>query len=167
MASRWLRYLSSAFGLAAARINGRYEHAYPLAAQMIAATWTLPNGRMAMPALLSNYTDAPFLGEQCILYCLTRRPHPGVSSTSGGRLPLIVLLILFAYVACAAALSIRTLLVVRGAALHPPRYPRLQALGWTVTLTTCAILLYLELTVPLLIGLSVWFAFPITLWRRR
>jgi hypothetical protein len=78
---------ASAFGLAAARIMGRFDRAWPLAAQTIVFSWPLPDGTLLMPRVLSNAAHAPHLGEACILYTLTRRTAPGMIRRTGGSLP--------------------------------------------------------------------------------
>ena len=97
---------ASAFGVAAARSVGRYDHAYPLAAQMLAASWPLPDGTLLLPRILSNSIDAPHLGEACILYNLTRQPAEGMPITTGGRIPLLVYAILAAYLLGAMVLML-------------------------------------------------------------
>jgi hypothetical protein len=87
-----------AFGVGAARVNGHFEHAWPLTAEMLATSWPLPTGGQMLPRLLSNAADAPFLGESGILFNLTRLPGEGLPVTSGGRLPKFVLLFLAAQV---------------------------------------------------------------------
>ncbi|MDZ4198399.1 MAG: hypothetical protein U1E27_03845 [Kiritimatiellia bacterium] len=80
---------ASAFGVAASRILGRFDRAWPLAAQMIVFGWPLPNGDLLTPRILSHAAHAPYLGEACILYNLTRRAAPGMTPQTGGRLPPI------------------------------------------------------------------------------
>lgn len=77
----------SAFGVGAARANGRFDHAYPLALEMLATSWALPGGTLVGPRALSDATDAPLIGEACILFNLTRRAAPGVEIRSGGGIP--------------------------------------------------------------------------------
>jgi len=108
-----------AFGAGAARVNGRFDHAYPLAAQMIAASWPLPNGTLLMPRVLSNGVDAPYLGEAAMLYCLTRRPAPGVSSKTGGALTAFVYLLLCAYFGIGTALVLLGYVRLRRARKRP------------------------------------------------
>ena len=43
-----------AFGIGAARSMGRFDHAYPLAAEAIVGSWPLPNGTLVVPRMLSN-----------------------------------------------------------------------------------------------------------------
>src|SRR6185436_14661586 len=87
-------FASCAFGIGAARANGHFEHAFPLTAELFAASIPWPNGSLALPRLLSNATDAPYLGEAGILYNLTRQPAKDVNLTSGGRIPGLVPLLL-------------------------------------------------------------------------
>jgi len=70
---RGFGFAASAFGLAAARAHGRFDHAYPLTLEMVAASWPLPNGALLVPRLLSDAADAPLLGEAGILFTLTQR----------------------------------------------------------------------------------------------
>ncbi len=87
-----------AFGLGAARKNGRFDRAYPLAAEMLVTLGQLPNGVLAVPRLLSNLGDAPMLGEAALLWQLTIQPEAGVKIRSGGRVPWYVPGVLSAFV---------------------------------------------------------------------
>ena len=70
---------ASAFGIAGARRNGRFDHAWALSTELSAASWTLPGETMVLPRALSHAADAPFLGEAAILDFLTVQPAPGVA----------------------------------------------------------------------------------------
>jgi hypothetical protein len=83
-----------AFGVGAARVNGHFEHAYPLTAEMLVTSWPLPNGTRLFPKLLSNAADAPYLGESAILFNLTRLPAESVTIKTGGSIPRFVLIFL-------------------------------------------------------------------------
>ncbi len=85
---------ASSFGLAAARKQGRFDRAYPLAAEMLATVWELPNGMMAVPRLLSNFTDAPLLGEAAILWQLSTQPEPKWPIKTGGKVPGYVYIVI-------------------------------------------------------------------------
>jgi hypothetical protein len=87
---------ASAFGVGAARKNGRFDRAYPLAAEMLATVGELPNGVLAAPALMSNLSDAPRLGEAAILWQLSIQPEKGARVTTGGSLPGYVYIVLTA-----------------------------------------------------------------------
>lgn len=78
---------ANAFAVAAARANGRFDHAWPLAAQMLTASWPLPGGRLLGARLLSHPEHAPLLGEAAIASFLTEQPAPGVTVKTGGTLP--------------------------------------------------------------------------------
>jgi hypothetical protein len=88
---------ASAFGVAASRLNGRLDHAYPLTAEMITASWPLPDGSLLLPRILSNTAHAPYLGEACILFNLTRRPIASADIKFGGTIPPIVYMALTLY----------------------------------------------------------------------
>jgi hypothetical protein len=83
-----------AFGIGAARRNGRFDRAYPLSGEMIATVWELPNGVLAVPRLLSNFGDAPLLGEAGILWQLTVQPEQGFPIRRGASLPIYVYIVL-------------------------------------------------------------------------
>ena len=85
---------ASAFGVGAARNNGRFDRAYPLAAEMLATVVELPNGVLAMPRLLSNLSDAPMLGEAAILWQLSIQPEKGLPVKTGGSIPAYVYIVL-------------------------------------------------------------------------
>jgi hypothetical protein len=76
-----------AFGVGAARVNGHFEQACPLTAEMLVTSWPLPNGTCLFPRLLSNAADAPYLGEAGILFNLTRMPVEGSPIKTGGSIP--------------------------------------------------------------------------------
>lgn len=87
---RGLGFGASAFGVAAARRNSRFDHAYPLTMEMIALSWPLPTGRLLLPHLVSNTQDAPYLGEVAILFQLSTTPVLGPIQMHQGSLPGIV-----------------------------------------------------------------------------
>lgn len=78
---------ANAFGVAAAKVNGRLDHAYTLAAQVLAASWPLPSGRLLGASILSSAVHAPYLGETCLLFFLSQTPASGVEIRAGGRVP--------------------------------------------------------------------------------
>ena len=81
---------ASAFGIGAARVMGRPDHTYPLAAQAIVASWPLLDGTLLGPRILSNLSDAPYLGEAALLFALTREPVEVSKVIDRGKLPLSV-----------------------------------------------------------------------------
>jgi len=66
---------------------GRPDHTYPLAAQAIVASWPLPDGTLLGPRILSNFSDAPYLGEAALLFALTREPIEATKLIDRGKLP--------------------------------------------------------------------------------
>lgn len=88
---------ASAFGIGAARANGRFGQAYGLSAEALAVSWPLPNGTLLLPRLLSNLSDAPYVGETALLFSLSRRGIVGNPQTGERRLPFSVILILLSY----------------------------------------------------------------------
>jgi hypothetical protein len=89
-------FAASAFGVGAARVNGRFDHAYPLTAEMYVTSWPLPDGTLALPRLLSNAAEAPYLGEAAILFNLTRTPAAGFPAKTGGAIPKFVPIVIAA-----------------------------------------------------------------------
>ena len=89
---------ASAFGIGAARANGKFNHSYPLSAEAIAASWPLPHGTLLLPKLLSNVSDAPFIGETALLFNFTRQTIPTeTASATNSKLPLFVYLCISMY----------------------------------------------------------------------
>jgi len=136
---------ANAFGLAAAKINGRLDHAYTLGSQIIAATWPLPHGSLLGPRILSSQGHAPYLGEACILFFLSQTPHEGAKIVTGGHMPGCVIIGYVFYFGTGLAL-----LLIAG--LGAWRYrrvtaqsdfpcPRLQFAIWAVLLISAVVLL--------------------------
>ncbi len=88
---------ASAFGIGAARANGRFDHAYPLTTEAIVLCWPLPDGTLAWPRFLSNGTHASYLGEASLLFSLTRMPNQNTKITICNKSPFFVHLILAVY----------------------------------------------------------------------
>ena len=100
---------ASAFGIGAARSMNRFDHAYALSAEALASSWPLPDGSLLIPRLVSNATDAPYVGEAALLFSFTRMPFNSplnqgreAQLTSPHSLPLIVYLIAAAFALLAA-----------------------------------------------------------------
>ena len=81
---------TTAFSIGAARVNGRFDHAYPLSAETVALSWPLPDGTLLLPRTLSSSLDAPYVGEAAILFNLTRRTPDAMPKIRGGTLPPVV-----------------------------------------------------------------------------
>lgn len=87
---------ATAFGIGAARANGRFDHAYAMTAEAIVLSWPWPNGTLAGPRILSNMAHAPYLGESALLFAMTRTPPQGTTLITGGRIPALVYAVLAA-----------------------------------------------------------------------
>jgi hypothetical protein len=137
---------ASAFGLGAARANGRFDHAYPLGAEMLVAVWTLPDGRLLLPRMLSNMGDAPLLGEAAILFSMTRQPADGLPEIRGGRIPSVVYAAVSAYFLIGAALVLTQLAVLKRWRRRRHQYSlplaMVQVPVWVVV-TACGIVVFL------------------------
>ncbi|MCB9656813.1 MAG: hypothetical protein R3B40_22290 [Polyangiales bacterium] len=106
---------ASAFGIAAARRNGRLDQAYTLTAEMFATGWPGRDGSLSIPGLVSH-PAAPLLGESALAYFLTLQPAPGVPVVAGGRVTPLVWGSLLVYLAL-FALTLRIAYALR------PRVP--------------------------------------------
>jgi hypothetical protein len=139
-------FAASAFGIGAARVNGRFDHAYPLTAELYAASWPLPDGTLALPRLLSNAADAPFLGEASILFNLTRSPAPGFILKTGGAIPTVVFIgiavqfLLGIGLLILSLLSLRRWLRKRGEMVVS--FPQVQFKVWLALLGTALVLFF-------------------------
>jgi hypothetical protein len=89
---------ASAFGIAASRAQGRYDHTRALAAQALVASWPLPDGTLLGPRLLSQFSEAPYLGEATLLFIFAHRSPVPVAATAQGKLPRSVFLGLLLYI---------------------------------------------------------------------
>ncbi len=83
---------ASAFGLGAARANGHFAQAYPLGAEALLFSWPLPNGTLVLPKMLSNISQAPYLGETALLFIFTRTPVNEIQTSEANNLPFIIYL---------------------------------------------------------------------------
>jgi len=87
------------FGVGAARANNRFDHAWPLGAEVLVMSWPLPDGTLFSARLLSNTANAKYLGETALLYSFTRTPVSIAVISRGGMLPAFVYYGLGAYLA--------------------------------------------------------------------
>lgn len=125
-----------AFGIGAARANGRLDHAYPLTAEMLITAWPLPDGTLACPRMLSNAVDAPYLGEAGVLFALTRMPAAGTTLITGGHLPGFFYLGLSLYLGVGLLILLGTWRGLRRWRRQPSEVPweRGQAVLWAFLL---------------------------------
>jgi hypothetical protein len=124
---------ASAFGIGAARKNGRFDRAYPLTAEMLVTVGELPNGILAMPRLLSNLSDAPMLGEAAILWQLSIQPEKGFPTKTGASIPAYVYLVLISSLVFGTWRILAAIYSFRQAQRGPEPHvwtPRLQLVAW-------------------------------------
>jgi hypothetical protein len=90
----------NAFAVAAARRNGRFDHAFTITAQVLTACWPLPDGTQLGPRAISLFAGnhAPYLGESGIMFFLTQNPKDGMPVVTGGHLVGSVYLGLLFYI---------------------------------------------------------------------
>ncbi|NLE57555.1 MAG: hypothetical protein GX616_04290 [Planctomycetes bacterium] len=157
-------FAACAFGVGAARANGRFDHAWPLSAEMLVTCWPLADGTLAGPRILSNAVDAPYLGEAGILFNLTRQTAAGRSIVTGGRLPGFFHIVLGLYLVVGTAAVVWT---VRGLRRWRQRMSkryvplaRIQFCIWAALLAAGVILLILGRTLPGLVALLVALLLP-------
>jgi hypothetical protein len=137
---------ANAFGVGAARVNGRFDHAWPLAAEMLTTSWPLLDGTLVIPRILSNTVNAPYLGEAGILYNLTRQPASGFPVIKGGSVPAYVYIVLSVALIFGSLVIVVTILRLRRwrrSPPPPPRAPLLQCALWVfliVSVIVCACL---------------------------
>jgi len=141
-----------AFGVGAARAMGRFDHAYPLAAQAIVGSWPLPDGTLLGPRVLSNLSDAPYLGEAAVLFALTRKPV-GLNVTAGREsLPWFVYAGILLGLSFGASEALAALRKARRwhkheARLSVPFATAQVALWWALMI--CALLTWFMLSIPI------------------
>jgi hypothetical protein len=135
---------ATAYGVGAARVNGRLDQAFPLAAQMIAGSWPLPDGTLLLPRLLSQGIHAPHLGEAAIVFNLVQRPVYDEIAPATGGLPPLVYAVCAMYIGTALILCFAVLRDIRRGhkVNHSAKHPRLQLALWGMLWTT---------------GLTLWF----------
>jgi hypothetical protein len=88
--------IASAFGIGAAKTVGRIDHAAPLTMEIVACSWPTPFGPL-VPGLMGRLTVKSWsLGEEALLFSMTRPTHGGERVSFEGSAPPIV----WALVAC-------------------------------------------------------------------
>ncbi len=125
---------ASAFGIGAARVNGRFDQAYPLSAEALIISWPLSNGTLLGARALSNLSDAPFIGETALLFNMSRPTITDIHVSGNDKLPRVVYLGLSLYAFAGLiiiAVAIRAIQRwrTRSSNLQFPQ-PRLQLMGW-------------------------------------
>jgi hypothetical protein len=153
-----------AFGVGAARVNGHFEQAYPLTTEMLVTSWPLPNGTLLFPRLLSDATEAPYIGEAGILFNLTRLPPEGTPIKTGGSIPGFVLIFLTIQLGIGLILLAAPILSLRQwqkcYSSLVIRQPRIQLGIWVGLLLVTAIILLCGKTLVAMLPLVCTQLFP-------
>ncbi len=126
---------ASAFGIGTARTYGRFDQAYPLSAEALAASWPLPDGTRLGPRMFSNLSDAPYVGEAALLFSFTRASLIADRVSADGYIPASVYAGILFYVVCGAFLAWRGVFLLKrwskGAGCPIPQ-AKLQLALWIV-----------------------------------
>jgi hypothetical protein len=160
---------ASAFGIGAARKNGRFDRAYPLAAEMLATVSELPNGVLAMPRLLSNLSDAPMLGEAAILWQLSIQPEKGFPLKTGGSVSAYVYIVLISVFFLGTWRILASIYSFREARRGPePEVwaPKLQLSAWALLVLGSAVSFWLGHGLMSMAMLVIAVMLPVTKRRR-
>jgi len=162
---------ASAFGVGAARVMGRSDQAYKLATETLAVSWPLPGGMLLAPRVLSNVSDAPYLGEAATLFAFTRRSLVPTQGDSRAKLPAAVyaalggLLLLGAGEIWMAVRKLRQWRTNDRRRIVP--CPRHQALVWGILLVAAAATWVLFSPVVGLVLLLAALTLPLSVQRRK
>jgi hypothetical protein len=103
---------ASAFGIGTTRTYGRFDQAYPLSAEALAASWPLPDGTRLGPRMFSNLSDAPYVGETAMLFSLTRQPIVEGGAPADGYIPASVYFGILFYLVCGGLLIWRAIFLL-------------------------------------------------------
>ena len=126
---------ANAYGVAAARANGRFDDAWTLSAQVLAAAWPLPGGTWLGARILSNAAHAPYLGEANLLFLFTTMPAADMPIRTGGYMPLFVYGCILLYFGLGLAVLIASIRSLRNAPAMPiPPRCSIQLSLWLVLL---------------------------------
>lgn len=138
---------ASAFGIGTTRTYARFDQAFPLSAEALVASWPLPDGTLLGPRMLSNLSDAPYVGEAALLFSLTRQPIIDYFVPAEPYIPASVYFGLMFYLICSGLLMWRAILVnkrwnrLKGT---PIAQPLLQLILWAVLFITGLFLITLS-----------------------
>jgi len=134
---------ASAFGIGAARTHGRFDQAYPLSAEALAAAWPLPDGTLLGPRMFSNLSDAPHVGETALLFSFTRQPIVKGGTPADGYVPAAVYFGILFCLVCGGVLLWRAVFLIkrwRKLAEIPIPQPKLQLFLWAAFFATGVIM---------------------------
>src|SRR5512135_999459 len=135
---------ASAFGIGTARTYGRFDQAYPLEAEALAASWPLPDGMRLGPRMFSNLSDAPYVGETALLFSFTHTSLIADRVSADGYIPASVYFGILFYLICGGLLVWRAVFLIRRwrkSVGNPIPQPKLQLLLWVAFLVSGVVML--------------------------
>lgn len=88
---------ASAFGLGATRANNHFDDAYMIGSEVVVLSWPLLDGTLLGPRLLSNFTEAPYLGEMALLFLFSRQPVFNSAHSIIRKTPMLVYIVISLY----------------------------------------------------------------------
>jgi len=135
---------ASAFGIGTARTYGRFDQAYPLSAEALAAGWPLPDGTLLGPRIFSNLSDAPYVGETALLFSFTRPPIVEGGKPADGYIPAAVYFGILFYLVCGGSLVWRAVFLLerwKRLADAPIPQPKFQLILWVTLFAVGLIML--------------------------
>ena len=91
--------VASAFGIGAAKVVARFDHAAPLTMEFVACSWPTPFGPVIPGALGSMAAGGWCLGETALLFSMSRPSPTDVGIPFTGPVPRIVWAVIVAYFA--------------------------------------------------------------------
>jgi hypothetical protein len=147
------------FGMGAARANNRFDHAYPLGAEVLAGSWPLLDGTLLTARYLSNAAHAKYVGEACLLFSFTRMPQDKSVISNDNCLPAVVYLMLAFYPLAGLILVAATRQSLKKwqktTSKQTFRFERIQLIAWVLLIVSGIIIIA---RVDLLLGLLPIFA---------
>lgn len=99
--------VASAFGIGAARANGRFDHAAVLSMQALAASWPTPFGPLIPGAMGYLAADGWCFGELALSFALTRPSYVSATRPHDGSVPPLVWILLSFYIAGGLVIVVR------------------------------------------------------------
>lgn len=136
---------ANAYAVAAARANGRFDDAWTLSSQVLAATWPLASGSWLGARILSNAAHAPYLGEANLLFLFTTMPAPGTPIITGGHMPAFVYGFLLFYLGLGLVVVVAGIRALRKAdSLPVPPWHTFQSRLWAGLLIAGVIAIALQ-----------------------
>ncbi|MBI5820291.1 MAG: hypothetical protein HZA88_15090 [Verrucomicrobia bacterium] len=98
--------VASAFGIGAAKVVGRFDHAAPLTMEAVAVSWPSPFGPVIPGILGSTAAGGWCLGESALLFSMSRRSPSDAGIPFTGPVPRMVWVVTIAYFACGLLLIV-------------------------------------------------------------